>query len=149
MSSKTDHDYMLQALELGESVKGTTGDNPWVGCLIVKDGIILGQGATHPPAGLHAEAAALQEAQKSKHSLDGATLYCTVEPCSFEGRTPSCAKAIARSGISRVVASIRDPHPKVNGEGFSILRQAGGEVTEGIKSQQAEASLQEWLNGYR
>ena len=140
---------MLQALKLGESVKGTTGDNPWVGCLIVKDGIILGQGATHPPGGLHAEAAALQEAKKSKHSLDGATLYCTVEPCSFEGRTPSCAKAIARSGISRVVASIRDPHPKVNGEGFRILRQAGVEVTEGIKSQQVEASLQEWLNGYR
>ncbi|NBR20106.1 MAG: riboflavin biosynthesis protein RibD [Proteobacteria bacterium] len=143
MSSKTDQDYMLQALELGETVKGTTGDNPWVGCLIIKDGIILGQGA------MHAEAAALQEAQKSKHSLDGATLYCTVEPCSFEGRTPSCAKAIARSGISRVVASIRDPHPKVNGEGFSILRQAGVEVTEGIKSQQVEASLLEWLNGYR
>ena len=149
MSSKTDQDYMLQALKLGESVKGTTGDNPWVGCLIVKDGIILGQGATHPPGGLHAEAAALQEAKKSKHSLDGATLYCTVEPCSFEGRTPSCAKAIARSGISRVVASIRDPHPKVNGEGFRILRQAGVEVTEGIKSQQVEASLKEWLNGYR
>ena len=109
----------------------------------------MGQGATHPPGGLHAEAAALQEAQNLKHSLDGATLYCTVEPCSFEGRTPSCAKAIARSGISRVVASIRDPHPKVNGEGFSILRQAGVEVTEGIKSQQVEASLQEWLNGYR
>ena len=139
---------MLQALELGESVKGTTGDNPWVGCLIVKDGLILGQGATHPPGGLHAEAAAHQEAKKSKHSLDGATLYCTVEPCSFEGRTPSCAKAIARSGISRVVASIRDPHPKVNGKGFSILRQAGVKVTEGIKSQQVEASLQEWLNGY-
>ena len=140
---------MLQALELGESVKGTTGDNPWVGCLIVKNGKILGQGATHPPGGLHAEAAALQEAKKLKHSLNGATLYCTVEPCSFEGRTPSCAKAIARSGISRVVASIRDPHPKVNGEGFSILRHAGVEVTEGIKSQQVEASLQEWLNGYR
>ena len=149
MSSKTDQDYMLQALELGESVKGTTGDNPWVGCLIVKDGIILGQGATHPPGGLHAEAAALQEAQKSKQSLNGATLYCTVEPCSFEGRTPSCAKAIARSGISRVVASIRDPHPKVNGKGFSILRQAGVEVTEGIKSLEVEASLQEWLKGYR
>ena len=140
---------MLQALELGESVKGTTGDNPWVGCLIVKDGKVLGQGATHPPGGLHAEAAALQEAKKSKHSLDGATLYCTVEPCSFEGRTPSCAKAIARSGISRVVASIRDPHPKVNGEGFNILRQAGVEVTEGIKSLEVEVSLQEWLNGYR
>ena len=140
---------MLQALELGESVKGTTGDNPWVGCLIVKDGKVLAQGATHPPGGLHAEAAALQEAQKSMKSLDGATLYCTVEPCSFEGRTSSCAKAIARSGITRVVASIRDPHPKVNGEGFRILRQAGVEVTEGIKSQQVEASLQEWLNGYR
>ncbi len=149
MSSKTDQEYMLKALELGESVKGTTGDNPWVGCLIVKDGKVLGQGATHPPGGLHAEAAALQEAQKFKYSLDGATLYCTVEPCSFEGRTPSCAKAIVRSGISRVVASIRDPHPKVNGEGFSILRQAGVEVTEGIKSLEVEASLQEWLNGYR
>ena len=66
---------MLQALELGESVKGTTGDNPWVGCLIVKDGIILAQGATHPPGGLHAEAAALQEAKKSKYSLDCSQIF--------------------------------------------------------------------------
>ena len=139
---------MKLAIKEAKKANNEVFPNPKVGCLIVKDGKVLGQGATHPPGGLHAEAAALQEAQKSKHSLDGATLYCTVEPCSFEGRTPSCAKAIARSGISRVVASIRDPHPKVNGEGFSILRQAGVEVTEGIKSQQVEASLQEWLNGY-
>ena len=66
---------MLQALKLGESVKGTTGDNPWVGCLIVKDGKVLGQGATQPPGGLHAEAAALQEAQKLKHSLEGQSSF--------------------------------------------------------------------------
>ena len=83
------------------------------------------------------------------HSLEGSTLYCSLEPCSFKGRTPSCAEAIARVGIQRVVAAIRDPHPKVNGNGFRILKEAGIEVIEGPGTQEAEASLKEWLDGDR
>ena len=149
MTSETDLRYMLQALKLGEDVKGTTGDNPWVGCLIIKEDKILGRGATQPPGEFHAEAAAISDALEKKHSLEGSTLYCSVEPCSFKGRTPSCAEAIARSGIRRVVVAIRDPHPKVNGEGFRILKEAGISVIEGPGAQLAEASLQEWLDRHR
>ena len=140
---------MLKALDLGEKVKGKTGDNPWVGCLIVRKKKILGKGATHPPGGLHAEAAAILEAHNQKHNLEGSTLYCTLEPCSFAGRTPSCAKAIAQSGIRRVVVAIRDPHPKVNGRGLEILKEAGIEVNEGLCSDQVKNSLKEWLDGHK
>ena len=146
MTSETDLSYMLQVIELGEEVKGTTGDNPWVGCLIIKEDQILGRGATQPPGGFHAEAAAISDALEKGHSLEGSTLYCSVEPCSFKGRTPSCAEAIVRSGIERVVAAILDPHPKVNGEGFRILKEAGIEVNEGPGALQAEAFLKEWLD---
>ena len=149
MASETDLSYMLQALKLGEEVKGTTGDNPWVGCVIINEDQILGRGATQPPGGFHAEAAAISDALEKGHSLEGSTLYCSVEPCSFKGRTPSCAEAIARSGIQRVVFAIRDPHPRVNGEGFRILKEAGIEITEATGVIQAETSLKEWLNDHR
>ena len=136
-------------MDLGEKVKGKTGDNPWVGCLIVRKKQILGKGVTQPPGGMHAEVAAISEAQNQKHTLEGSTLYCTVEPCSFQGRTPSCAKAIAKSGIQRVVVAIRDPHPKVNGRGLEILKEAGIEVNEGLCSDQVKNSLKEWLDGHK
>ena len=143
-----DQHYMKQVLELGEKVKGSTGDNPWVGCVIVRKDQILGRGTTHPPGGPHAEAAAMDEAWSLGHDLAGATLYSTVEPCSFHGRTPSCARAIADSGITRVVSSLRDPHPCVNGEGFRILREAGIEIREGISSDRARELLDSWLQSF-
>ena len=118
--------FMTRALELGKSAFKKTGDNPWVGCVIVKDDKILGEG----------------------HTLSGSTLYCTVEPCSFHGRSPSCANTIIEKKISHVVTAIRDPHPKVNGEGIRILKEAGITVTEGIESDAARLSLAEWLKGY-
>ena len=143
-----DQHYMKQVLELGEKVKGSTGDNPWVGCVIVRKDQILGRGTTHPPGGPHAEVAAMDEAWSLGHDLAGATLYSTVEPCSFHGRTPSCARAIADSGITRVVSSLRDPHPCVNGEGFRILREAGIEIREGVSSDRAMELLESWLQSF-
>ncbi len=140
--------FMRRAIELGEEVKGRTGDNPWVGCVIVRKGNIIGEGATQPPGEAHAEAAALSAAKMGGDDPRDATLYCTVEPCSFQGRTPSCARAIVSSGIARVVIAIRDPHPRVNGEGIRILETAGISVCESVCEDEVRASLRHWLKGY-
>ena len=139
---------MLQALQLGKHVQNKTGDNPWVGCVIVNDGHILGEGYTHAVGGLHAEADAIKNAEAQGHSLAGSTLYCTVEPCSFRGRTPSCAKTIVEKKVSHVVLAIRDPHPQVNGEGVRILKAGGIRVTEGIEELAVRRSLKTWLKVY-
>ena len=140
--------FMLLALQLGEKARNNTGDNPWVGCVIVNDDKVLGEGYTHAVGGLHAEADAIQNAEALGHSLAGSTLYCTVEPCSFHGRTPSCAKTIVEKQISHVVLAIRDPHPKVNGKGVRILREGGITVIEGVEEQAARLALHNWLKGY-
>jgi len=140
--------FMKRALELGEQVRNKTGDNPWVGCVIVKGGKVLGEGYTQSTGKLHAEATAIRNAETKGHSLAGSTLYCTVEPCSFRGRTPSCAKTIVEKQISHVVISIRDPHPQVNGEGIRLLRDGGITVTEGVEEQSVRRSLQDWLSGW-
>lgn len=141
-------DFMLRAIQLGKQVKNKTGDNPWVGCVIVNDGEVLGEGYTHAVGGPHAEVDAIQKAEAQGHSLAGSTLYCTVEPCSFRGRTPSCAETIVEKKISRVVLAIRDPHPQVNGEGIKILKAGGIRVTEGIEKLAVRRSLETWLKIY-
>ena len=140
--------FMIRALKLGKRAFKKTGDNPWVGCVIVKDNKILGEGHTQPGGIPHAEAEAIHIAESKGHSLSGSTLYCTVEPCSFHSRSPSCANTIIEKEILHVVTAIRDPHPKVNGEGIRILKEAGITVTEGIESDTARLSLAEWLKGY-
>jgi len=140
--------FMLRALQLGEQARNKTGDNPWVGCVIVKDGQVLGEGYTHAVRGPHAEADAIEHAESQGHSLAGSTLYCTLEPCSFHGRTPSCAKTIVEKNISHVVLAIRDPHPQVNGEGIRLLKAGGIRVTEGIEELAVRRSLETWLKVY-
>ena len=139
---------MLRAIQLGEQARDKTGDNPWVGCIIVNDGQVLGEGYTRAVGEPHAELEAIQHAEAKGHSLAGSTLYCTVEPCSFHGRTPSCAKTIVEKNISHVVMAIRDPHPKVNGEGIRILKEGGISVTEGIEEVAVRRSLKTWLKEY-
>ena len=136
---------MRRAIELGRGVEGTTGDNPNVGCVIVASGVIVAEGATQPPGHPHAEATALLAAQAAGIPVQGATLYTTVEPCSFEGRTPACAPAIVRAGIARVVLGVRDPHPRVNGRGVAILRAAGVAVVEGVDRDEVTDYLRAWL----
>ena len=140
--------FMLRALQLGLQAQNKTGDNPWVGCVIVNDRLVLGEGYTHPVGGPHAEVDAIQHAEAQGHSLVASTLFCTVEPCSFSGRTPSCAKTIIEKKISHVVFAIRDPHPQVNGEGIRILKAGGIKITEGIEELAVRHSLEAWLKVY-
>lgn len=133
------------ALEEAELARGTTGDNPWVGCVIVDpQGVLLGRGHTLGPGEDHAEIAAARDAHARGHAVVGATLYSTLEPCSFHGRTPACATSIAERGITRVVIGMRDPHPRVDGEGARILRQANVEVIEGVCEPAVRRQLGPW-----
>ena len=130
---------MRHALALARSVLTTTAPNPRVGCVIVRDGRILGEGATQPPGGPHAEISALRDAAARGNSVAGATFYVTLEPCSHHGRTPPCANAVAAAGPARVVAAMGDPNPLVNGRGLAILRAAGIEVRAGVCLEEALA----------
>jgi diaminohydroxyphosphoribosylaminopyrimidine deaminase/5-amino-6-(5-phosphoribosylamino)uracil reductase len=126
--------YMTAALRLAEKARGRTSPNPMVGAVVVKDGRIIGKGY-HTKAGApHAEIEAFQSAHES---LQGATLYVTLEPCCMYGRTPPCTDAIIRTGIRRVVAAMIDPNPRVSGKGVRQLREAGIEVAIGILENEA------------
>jgi len=121
---------MSKALRLAERGRATTSPNPMVGALVVdRDGVIVGRGAHARPGGPHAEILALGEAGAR---AEGATLYCTLEPCSHTGRTGPCAPAVAASGVTRVVTATEDPNPLVAGRGHAILRAAGLAVVCGV-----------------
>jgi len=123
---------MRRALALARSVIHTTTPNPRVGCVIVRDGQVLGEGATQPPGGPHAEICALRDAAARGESVQGATLYVTLEPCSHHGRTPPCADAVVAARPARVVVAMGDPNPQVGGRGLARLRAAGIAVTTDI-----------------
>ena len=114
--------HMARALDLARGVLGTTSPNPAVGAVIVRDGRIVGEGATSPPGGPHAEVAALRQAGDDAR---GATLYVTLEPCSVHGRTPPCTEAILAAGLREVVVAYADPDARVDGRGIARLREAG------------------------
>ena len=130
---------MLEAARLGEAARGRSAPNPNVGCVIVKDGVIVGRGATGNGGRPHAEAAALAEAGRQ---AKGATLYTTLEPCAHASeRGPTCAAIIPQTGITRVVAALKDPDPRTAGQGFKMLRKAGVEVKAGIAKDAARSSM--------
>lgn len=138
--------WMRLAIEEAVLAHGNTGDNPWVGCAIVSArGELLGRGHTLGPGEDHAEIAAARDAHGRGHRVVGATLYSTLEPCSFHGRTPACSKSIAERGITRVVIGMRDPHPRVNGAGALILRNAAVEVIEGVCEPEVRRQLGPWV----
>ena len=118
-------DYMAEALELARRGIGLASPNPMVGAVVVRDGEVAGRGF-HTWAGVkHAEVLALEEAGERAR---GAALYATLEPCAHQGRTGPCAEAVIAAGITRVVAALEDPNPRVSGLGFQRLREAGVEV---------------------
>lgn len=130
--------YMSRAIELAKKGRFTTRPNPNVGCVIVKDDQIIGEGFHYQAGQPHAEVFALRQASQAyPQKLAGATAYVTLEPCSHYGRTPPCADALIKAGISRVVIAVVDPNPKVAGSGIAKLQQAGVEVITGICEQQA------------
>jgi diaminohydroxyphosphoribosylaminopyrimidine deaminase/5-amino-6-(5-phosphoribosylamino)uracil reductase len=137
---------MRAAMAEAELARGKTGDNPWVGCVIVDGaGVIVARGHTQGPGEDHAEIEALREFRAHGSPVAEATLYSTLEPCSFHGRTPACARVIVESGIPRVIIGMRDPHPRVDGEGARILQRAGIEVVEGVCEDEVRKQLGAWV----
>lgn len=135
MFSAADHGFMAQALRLAEHGLNTTSPNPRVGCVITHEGRIVGQG-WHLRAGEpHAEIHALTEAGEQAR---GGTAYVTLEPCCHTGRTPPCTEALIHAGVTRVVAAMIDPNPKVAGNGLEQLRLAGITVESGLMQAQAQ-----------
>jgi diaminohydroxyphosphoribosylaminopyrimidine deaminase/5-amino-6-(5-phosphoribosylamino)uracil reductase len=128
---------MARALELAARGLFTTTPNPRVGCVLVREGRVLGEGFHAVAGGPHAEAAALAAAAAAGNDPAGATAYVTLEPCSHFGRTPPCADALVAAGVTRVVAAMEDPNPKVAGSGFARLRAAGISVVVGVREAEA------------
>jgi diaminohydroxyphosphoribosylaminopyrimidine deaminase/5-amino-6-(5-phosphoribosylamino)uracil reductase len=134
--SESDHQFMQRAFELAFLGRFTTPPNPNVGCVIVKDGEVVGEGYHRQAGGPHAEVFALRQAADA---AKGATAYVTLEPCSHFGRTPPCADALIAAGLERVVVAMLDPNPKVAGTGVERLSAAGIQVDVGLLDTQAEA----------
>jgi diaminohydroxyphosphoribosylaminopyrimidine deaminase/5-amino-6-(5-phosphoribosylamino)uracil reductase len=127
---------MARAQALARRGLGETNPNPLVGCVLVKNGRVVGEGWHRRAGGPHAEGHALRAAGEAAR---GATAYVTLEPCAHQGRTPPCAPALIGAGVRRVVAAIRDPNRAVNGRGLAMLRRAGVEVTAGVGADAATA----------
>ena len=126
---------MARALAIAERGRGRTSPNPMVGAIVVdRDGVVVGRGAHEFAGGPHAEVHALRDAGERAR---GATLYCTLEPCSHIGRTAACAPVVADAGLARVVVATEDPNPIVNGSGLEILRRRGISVTAGVLDREA------------
>ena len=132
----TDEQNMQAALALARRGLGDTWPNPSVGCVLVRDGHVVGRGTTAPGGRPHAEVRALQQAGDLAH---GATAYVTLEPCCHWGGTPPCTDALIAAGVTRVVIGAGDRDPRVNGAGVARLRDAGIEVREGVLRDEAEA----------
>jgi diaminohydroxyphosphoribosylaminopyrimidine deaminase/5-amino-6-(5-phosphoribosylamino)uracil reductase len=129
INGKEDERFMRLALALGKRALGHTWPNPAVGAVIVKDGIIVGRGWTQAGGRPHAETQALKRAGKA---AEGGTMYVSLEPCSHKGKTPPCADAIIRAGVTRVVLAMQDPNPEVAGAGHRRLAERGIRVDAGL-----------------
>lgn len=136
MTHQTDYQFMVRALRLAERGLYTTDPNPRVGCVLVRDGEIVGEGWHERAGGPHAEIRALAQ---SGERARGATAYVTLEPCCHHGRTPPCSDALIRAGVARVVVAMADPNPRVAGQGLAQLAAAGIAVESGVLRTQAEA----------
>ncbi|EED30729.1 riboflavin biosynthesis protein RibD [gamma proteobacterium NOR5-3] len=133
---------MARALRLAERGKYWARPNPHVGCVLVRDSGIVGEGFTQPAGGDHAEVVALKSAGDAARDC---TAYVTLEPCAHVGRTPPCSQALIEAGVARVVVGLKDPNPKVDGGGLRDLAAAGIEVSEGLMAAQVELQLAGFL----
>lgn len=128
-SERDEATYMWRALQLAARGQGAVEPNPMVGCVIFRGGRIIAEGYHRKFGGPHAEVEALR---KCGERARGATVYVTLEPCSYHGKTPPCTDALIRAGVRRVVAAMNDPNPKVNGQGLQRLKEAGIETAVGL-----------------
>lgn len=138
--------WMRHALELARRGEGETNPNPMVGCVIVRAGRVVGEGIHRRAGGPHAEVHALREAGARAR---GATAYVNLEPCAHQGRTAPCAPLLVAAGVARVVASLRDPNPRVRGRGLALLQKAGVSVSTGMLAAEAEALNHRFLTAQR
>ena len=136
MASAKDHEYMAHALRLARKGLYSTMPNPRVGCVIVRNGVIVGEGFHEKAGEPHAEIHALREAGEK---AEGATAYVTLEPCSHFGQTPPCAAALVEAKVGRVVTAMVDPNPSVSGRGLKMLEEAGIETLAGVLEAEARA----------
>lgn len=136
MTDEVDTHFMTMALALARRGLGRVWPNPAVGCVLVKDGAVVGRGWTQPGGRPHAETEALDRAGTV---AKGATAYVTLEPCSHHGKTPPCTDALIAAGIARVVIALEDPDPRVDGKGVATLRKAGIDVAQGVGTAEALA----------
>ena len=136
MFDAADMGHMQQALALAEKGLWTTTPNPRVGCVLVREGQVVGEGWHAKAGGPHAEVVALQQAAERAR---GATAFITLEPCAHIGRTGPCTEALIRAGVAMVVVATEDPNPRVSGRGLARLREAGLGVRVGLLSEQAQA----------
>jgi len=128
---------MSRALGLARRAMLHAAPNPRVGCVIAREGHVLGEGYTQPPGSNHAEVEALLDARRGGHDVHGATVYVTLEPCSHFGRTPPCATALIEAHVGRVICAVEDPNPLVAGRGLEMLRERGIDVRCGLLQQEA------------
>lgn len=135
MFTPDDHAHMARALQLARNGLYTTSPNPRVGCVLVREGVVIGEGWHERAGGPHAEIAAMAAASSS---VVGATAYVTLEPCAHHGRTPPCSEALVRARVARVVAAMEDPNPEVAGRGLAQLREAGIETACGLMESEAQ-----------
>jgi diaminohydroxyphosphoribosylaminopyrimidine deaminase/5-amino-6-(5-phosphoribosylamino)uracil reductase len=133
----SDQQGMARALEWAAKGLYITTPNPRVGCVLVNNGKVIGEGHTQPAGQAHAEIEALRDAAERGHDVQGATAYVTLEPCSHHGRTPPCADALIKAGVKRVITAMTDPNPLVAGQGLERLKEAGIAVASGVLEQQA------------
>ncbi|PKH08123.1 bifunctional diaminohydroxyphosphoribosylaminopyrimidine deaminase/5-amino-6-(5-phosphoribosylamino)uracil reductase RibD [Moritella sp. Urea-trap-13] len=141
MDLLNDEKFMLRALALSKLALPNCRPNPPVGCVLVKDNVIVSEGYTQAPGQHHAEAQAIA---KYAHSLEEVTAYVTLEPCSFVGRTPSCAHSLVGRNIKRVVVATVDPDPRNSGKGLKVLTDAGVDVEMGV----CQREVSEFINPY-
>jgi diaminohydroxyphosphoribosylaminopyrimidine deaminase/5-amino-6-(5-phosphoribosylamino)uracil reductase len=130
-----DESFMALALREGMLGVGLSSPNPPVGCVLVRDGRVLGRGVHTRAGDPHGEIMALRDAERRDEEPQGATAYVTLEPCCYQGRTPPCTAALIRAGVKRVVVGVRDPNPRVDGGGMAILGAHGVEIQEGVLGQ--------------
>jgi diaminohydroxyphosphoribosylaminopyrimidine deaminase / 5-amino-6-(5-phosphoribosylamino)uracil reductase len=141
-----DRDLVERAVVLGERGRRSAPPNPWVGCVIARDGEIVGEGFHERPGAPHAEVEALRAAGERAR---GATALVTLEPCAHHGRTPPCADALLKAGVTRVVVPLTDPDPQVSGRGIAALEAGGVAVDIGPGADAAERSLRPYLHQRR
>jgi diaminohydroxyphosphoribosylaminopyrimidine deaminase/5-amino-6-(5-phosphoribosylamino)uracil reductase len=140
---------MERALDLAERGRGQVSPNPVVGCVLVSQGRIIAEGWHDHLGDLHAEQAAIADAESKGVATEGCTAYVTLEPCNHFGRTPPCTQALLWAGVGEVICATRDPNPTVRGEGIQVLLDAGIPVREGLLEAEARNQMQAFMHWCR